>query len=560
MRNNHSHPLSSRARAIWTQCFIYTPHRMTALKKLIIRGFIPAAIFVFSVSAPAGPKNRGLEAKLRELDATLEEKDAYDASKEDRLSWLRGKLNSALDDRQRWDALQQLQEEYSSYKYDSAYSYAIAMGELAAKMNEDDLLATAAIAKTNCLINAGLYKEAFDTAESIPEERLSGRTKLEYHRAMVRLYYSARGYTLTEPYSDQYSEKGEYHSRIIMESVPENSRLWHEYNANMLMERRNFEKSMEEFSLLLAYPDLDLHSRAIYASSLGWMQQHEGLEDQSLESICESAICDIKTSTKETTALRMLAEYLSKKGEVERPTRYIRESFDDATFYNARLRKLEAGAVLPLVEKNHYESLERQRNMLVLSIILIILVSVTAVAALFFFLRQNRRLHEARKEIERRNRQLTEANAIKAEYIGNSFYINSEFIEKMSQLYKMVDRMIVARQYEELRRSLKESTLDKERDMMYQSFDSTFLKIFPTFINDYNALFPESEQVFPGNGLTPEMRIFALIRLGISDTDRIARFLDYSVHTINTYKTRVKNKSWVDNDRFEAEIMQTGVK
>ncbi|MBO5562483.1 MAG: helix-turn-helix transcriptional regulator [Bacteroidales bacterium] len=300
---------------------------------------------------------------------------------------------------------------------------------------------------------------------------------------------------------------------------------------------------------------------------MGWLQHCLGQEDASIVSLCESAICDLKSSTKETTALRMLAEYLSRRGEVERPSRYVHESFDDANFYNARLRKLEVGAVLPIVEKNHYARLQRERNWLMVSIVLAIIIALAAFAAWLFIRRQNRRLHEARQTIEDRNRQLEEANAqlaeaneIKSEYIGNSFYLNSEFIDKMAQLYKMVDRMIVTRQYDELRRSLKESTIDKERDEMYASFDATFLKIFPTFVNDYNALFPETEQRYPSGGLTPEMRIFALIRLGISETERIAKFLDYSVHTINTYKTRVKNKSWVENDRFEAEIMQIGVR
>ena len=202
-----------------------------------------------------------------------------------------------------------------------------------------------------------------------------------------------------------------------------------------------------------------------------------------------------------------------------------------------------------------------------LVIVLLAAVILAAVAAIWFIRRQYRRLHEARATIEERNAQLeaanvqlAEANEITSEYIGNSFYINSEFLDKMAQLYKMVDRMIVTRQYDELRRSLKESTIDKERDEMYDSFDHTFLKIFPTFVNDYDALFPETEQRFPAEGLTPEMRIFALIRLGISETDRIAKFLDYSVHTINTYKTRVKNKSWVENEQFEAEIMKIGAR
>jgi len=515
----------------------------------------------------AAGQNKEVERKLREVDAALTEKADYDARKEEKIDQLRGALRDAVDDGGRWDATFHLFKEYESYKYDSAYNYALELGRLAARSRQPDLQAEAVIAKLYCLINAGLFKEAFDEAENLTEKGLSPRVQLDYYKVMVRLNYSARGYALTDPYWDQYSQAGEYYSRRILASVPVNSRIWHEYNANLLMENREFDQSIREFQDLLANPGLDLHSRAIFASSLGWMLQLQGQEDEALLSICESAIYDIKSSTKETTALRMLAEYLSRRGEVERPSRYVRVSFDDANFYNARLRKLEVGAVLPLVEKNHYDSLRKQRNLLVVSILLAVLVAVAAIVALRFFRKQNRRLHEARQGIEERNRQLeeanarlAEANAIKAEYIGNSFYLNSEFIEKMSQLYKWVDRMLVSHQYEELRRSVKESTLDKERSSMYESFDTTFLKIFPTFVNDYNALFPDTEQVYPPSGLTPEMRIFALIRLGISETDRIARFLDYSVHTINTYKTRVKNKSWVENERFEQEIMQIGAK
>ena len=510
-------------------------------------------------------QSKDIEQKLLEVDATLEKKADYDARKDERINRLRGDLRDAVDESGRWEATYHLYEEYVSYKYDSAYNYALALGELAAHSMIPDLMAEASLAKATCLINAGLFKEAFDTVGEISENGLSPRTQLSYFRTMVRLCYSARGYVQAGPYGDQYSRDGEYFSRKILAAVPENSRIWHEYNANLLMENRQLEEGAEEFATLLESPGLDLHSRAIYASSMGWMLQLLGREDEAIMAICESAICDIKSSTKETTALRMLAEYLSRRGEVERPTRYVRASFDDANFYNARLRKLEVGAVLPLVEKNHYDSLSRQHKLMGISIILTIIIAVAAVVALWFFRRQNRRLHEARAGIEERNRRLedanarlAEANAIKVEYIGNSFYINSEFIEKMSQLYKLVDRMLVTRQYDELRRSVKESTLDKERDSMYESFDTTFLKIFPTFVNDYNALFPETEQVFPAHGLNSEMRIFALIRLGIQEPERIARFLDYSVHTINTYKTRVKNKSWVENERFEAEIMQIG--
>ena len=514
------------------------------------------------------------ERWLDELDAELERKGEYDAQKEERIARLRGSLRSALDDMDRYGTTRALFEEYKSYKYDSAFAYATRMGELAARLESPDSRVEAGCATVFCLISAGLYKEAFDMLDGLSVEGASPKGLLEYYRMQVKLNYSARGYSQTEPYWSQYTRTAEAYTRKIMETVPPDSPLWYRYNANLLMEETRFDEGIEAYRQLLSDKTLDLHSRAIYASSLGWMLHCQGREDEAVEALCESAICDLQSSTKETTALRMLAEYLSLQGEVDRPSRYVHESFDDANFYNARLRKLEVGAVLPIVEKNHYDTLRRERNGLVLSVILAILVILAAIAALWFIRRQNRRLHEARKtigernaqleaanaQLETANAQLAEANEIKSEYIGNSFYINAEFIDKMAQLYKTVDRMIVTRQYDELRRSLKESTIDKERDEMYASFDATFLKIFPTFVNDYNALFPEAEQRYPAGGLTPEMRIFALIRLGITETDRIAKFLDYSVHTINTYKTRVKNKSWVENELFEAEIMKIGLR
>ena len=154
--------------------------------------------------------------------------------------------------------------------------------------------------------------------------------------------------------------------------------------------------------------------------------------------------------------------------------------------------------------------------------------------------------------------QLQEANKIKDEYIGQSFFANAEYINKVEKLYRSIDQKIAAKQFASLRQSLKESELIAERKSMFADFDKTFLNLFPTFIHQYNALFANEEDKWAENTktLTPEMRIFALIRLGITDSERIARFLHYSIHTINTYKTRVKNKSIVDNDQFEARIME----
>ena len=298
---------------------------------------------------------------------------------------------------------------------------------------------------------------------------------------------------------------------------------------------------------------------------MGWMYYERGDMDRAMTFLIRAAISDIRSATKETTALRVLAGLLYEHGDINRANNYIRLALEDANFYNARHRKIEVGSILPIIEQDRFNIVQKQRNVLIGFVSLVSLLFILLLIATLVIYKQVKKLRSARRIIEERNLQLqqtndllSEANNIKDEYIGYSFYLNSEYIDKMESVYKMIGRKIAARQYDDLRISFKESDLNKERDNMYASFDETFLKLFPGFISSYNKLFPVEER-FKGDherSLTPEMRIFALIRLGICETERIAKFLNYSVHTINTYKTRVKNKSLVSNEQFEAKIME----
>jgi uncharacterized membrane-anchored protein YhcB (DUF1043 family) len=217
------------------------------------------------------------------------------------------------------------------------------------------------------------------------------------------------------------------------------------------------------------------------------------------------------------------------------------------------------------VEQDRYNLMKRQSNLFILAIVIAVMFICGLLVATLIIRRQVRKLHKAQKTIDDRNHaleqtngQLEEANRIKTVYIGKLFYLNAEYINKVEKLYKMVDRKLAARQFEDLRLSLKESTLIAERKSMCADFDETFLKLFPDFVEKFNLMFEEKDRRLPDNdkSLTSEMRIFALMRLGVTDTERIANFLDYSVHTVYTYKTRVKNRSIVDNELFEQRIME----
>ena len=226
---------------------------------------------------------------------------------------------------------------------------------------------------------------------------------------------------------------------------------------------------------------------------------------------------------------------------------------------------IEVSEILPIIEQDRYKIVSKQRNAMAAAMTIAVLFVIALAIGLHFIRKQMLKLRQARKIVSERNKQLekinsqlSEANKIKDVYIGKSFYINAEYINKVEKLYRTLDRKIAARQFADLRSSLKESELVSDRKMMYADFDETFLKLFPTFVEQYNALFDPVNRRVPESPktLTTEMRIFALIRIGINDSERIAKFLHYSVNTINTYKTRVKNKSLVSNETFEKRIME----
>lgn len=263
--------------------------------------------------------------------------------------------------------------------------------------------------------------------------------------------------------------------------------------------------------------------------------------------LAKASINDIESATKETTALYRLAEILCETGDADRAYTYIHTAMADADFYNARHRKLSINPLLPIIEQTRLDAITKQRNQMAAITILVATLMLVMVAAAAVIFKQYRKL-------KRRSMQLREANRIKEEYIGHSFYVNSEYIAEVEELYKTIHQKIVAHQYDDLRDVSKLSKVNKKRESMYESFDKCFLKLFPSFVIEYAKLFPEGYIDPNATELSPEMRIFALIRLGINDSERIAKFLNYSVHTIYTYKTRVKTRSIVTNEEFEARI------
>uniref|UniRef100_S0DEN3 DUF6377 domain-containing protein n=1 Tax=termite gut metagenome TaxID=433724 RepID=S0DEN3_9ZZZZ len=524
--------------------------------------FILGSLYV-SCSAASEP-DRAIRS-MAELDRYIEQKEHYVGLREERINLLKREAEGTDDLRERLDRYNRLFDEYKSYIYDSAFVYAQKTLDMADRLADEDEIILAKRNIAFCYLSSGLFKEASDIMSAIDVSGASSDAKKNYYSLMARLYCDMADYSDGVSFSADYTKRGILYCDSVITYLPaESFDMWNTVGLKR-MQQRNFPAAIDAFQSLLNSDRVDDHTYAIATSCIGYMYWDMNDPDLGLYYLSQAAIGDIKSATKEGVALLNLAGLLYEKGDLERANRYIRIAMEDANFYNARHRKIQIGAVLPIIEKKRVEMVEKQRNSLVVFAVTVSLLFLLLLAATIVIYKQVKRLHKAKRTIQRQNQNFKQANAklletneIKDEYIAQSLYGKSEYIDRLENLYKIINRKVVARQYDDIQSYLKESDLKKERENMYSSFDQTFLKLFPGFIEEYNDLFrPEDRVVFDSaRGLTPELRIFALIRLGINESERIAKFLDYSVNTINTYKTKVKNKSVVSNEQFEPKIME----
>ena len=289
-------------------------------------------------------------------------------------------------------------------------------------------------------------------------------------------------------------------------------------------------------------------------------------------------------------SLLSLAEILNADGDLDRSYKYIRFTWDCNNRFNTRMRSWQITPILNVIENNYQKAVEHNTKVLRMSIVVVSVLALFILGVLFFLHRRNRQLDTARNELKHSNdelaaansqlakqteelsvlntelstlnSQLSESNRVKEEYIGRFMSLCSQYIDKIDDYRKMVNKKMKNKELDELFR-LSKSTELKERELeeLYQNFDSVFLHLFPNFVDDFNALLQPELQIHPkeDNRLTTEIRIFALIRLGIEDSSKIAEFLHYSVNTIYNYRARIKNGALDNRESFERRVKQLGL-
>lgn len=253
----------------------------------------------------------------------------------------------------------------------------------------------------------------------------------------------------------------------------------------------------------------------------------------------------------------IVAQLLYQHGDLDHASRYIYAALDDATCYNARHRQLSISRILPIIEQTQLAVVQaKNRDITRLSIMLYILLGGLLIAIILLINRLIA-LRKAQETISTINRSLMEANRIREEYIGSTFCQQSDLFGKLEKYQRYVRRKAQEKRPEELVVVPQYIDANIQRRNFYKQFDQIFLRIFPNFVQEFNALLRPDEQIILGKNelLNTELRIFALIRLGIDNNEQIAAVLDYSINTIYTYKTRIRNRSNLTNEQFQQAVM-----
>lgn len=521
--------------------------------------------FCFLSDIYASEKKDSIDFYLSQLDAELKERGQYERQKQERIKKLQQKITTEDNLQNLYQLYGSLFNEYQSYNYDSAFVYGNKMIDISERLNDPLKLTDSRLVVAYSCTSAGLFLEAKDLLQAIDSTKLDLDRKVAFYSSYSKLYLDMALAIRHNPYEKFYYNQSIHYSTAIIRLKGNDDPISKLQLINIYRCQQKYDKAIEVTKEFLATEEVDERSKTLCIGGMGMFHLLNKDTLQAVALLTQAAIGDIKYVTKESSALSDLANIAYKRGNLERAYSYIKQSMDDAKFFNARHRKVEAGEIMPIIEASKFEMMQQQQKKLFISLVFVTFLFLCFLAAMIFILKQMKQLKKARKLIQSQNidlrevnKKLKEGNKIKDEYIGYFFSLNSAFMDEIESFRKLVSRKLASRQYSELMQIVKQADLKQNKENKFISFDGIFLKLFPDFVEHFNNLFPDKDKIIlqSPHVLTTELRIFALIRLGVTDSEHIAKFLNYSVNTINTYKTKIKNRSIISNNMFELKIME----
>ena len=504
---------------------------------------------------------------LKLLDGYIERRDLYTEQKEDKIKQLKLKLRIADNDKSRLSILNDIYREYYTYRYDSAMVYA--NRGLALSQSESNAYYTTLnrINRAAVLSTGGFYSQAETLLNEIGEKNVPQQLKQYYYYTTTWLYNYWESFCDKSEFKDYCHQKRLHFLRLTVNTTHSNYVGLYAYLSGELafLENPLSKTVLRHYTTTLNNSPVNsrVHASAAYGAAryyreMGNMQLYE-------KYIVEAAISDMVCPLKENLALQELSTYLYKKDAkyADRAARYIYVSMEDARFYNNRLRMLEISNILPIIATANQEALAHKERIVrgVLAVVSFLSLVLLGMALLGY--KQTKWLARSRREVKSQNLKLTELNEKliatnhrRETYMRLFMDISAVYIRKLIEYRKLVGRKIKANQTADLLKTINSYKLaEEEATTFYTRFDRAFIELYPGFVDELNhLLLPDAKIELPSpNSLTTEVRIFALMRLGVTDSQEIATLLFYSTQTIYNYKSAMRTRA-INRETFDEDI------
>lgn len=524
------------------------------------------------VANAAFSRNADLEDEdelLHRLDQYIARRDEFSSKKEKKLIRMKKKLNLTSGKRERLSLYNQIYREYYTYRYDSAMVYAKRGLQLAEQLHDDYYINLNKINRAAVLSTGGFYSQAEDLLLSLKPEDISPKLMQYYYYTLTWVYNYWGAFCERSEFKEEMQDKKRLYLAKTLEYMGNKQSALYYYLSGELeyLQHRTDKKVLGWYQKALAASPVDSRVHASAAYCIARYYQDNEQMDIYEKYLVQAAISDQVCPLKENLALQELSTYLYNKDAkyAKRVSKYIYCSMEDAQFYNNRLRMVEISRILPLITETNHQREIRQNRIITISLVVVSIVSLGFLAMMFFVFRINKRLAKSRREVrsqnmllEELNQKLLNTNKRRETYMRLFMDISAVYIKKLDDYRKLVSRKIKAKQTSDLLTAINSYKLaEEEASSFYIRFDKAFMDLYPNFVDEFNQLLlPEKQIVLPApNSLTKELRIYALMRLGITDGQELATLLFYSTQTIYNYKTSIRKRA-KDLTTFDAAINQ----
>ncbi len=515
--------------------------------------------------------SREVRTYIDDFCKVLDSTSVYDAQAQARIDKLESKMKSATSPQQKYELWAMLFEEYSRISFKPALEAAMQCEVEASKTGNYDLVAQAILYKVEIFTNCGFFREASEALSTIDEKRCSQSAMANYLMVAFNLEFENGFYFPRRLFSTN-----AYHQRMVAyyqqacKLLPKDSWILDDMNVKICFHLTNYAEAVKWSKKLLKKlsPSSDYYPTAL--GNMGYNYMGMGDYSNAARYMSQSGIAEIKRGSKGYAAARKIAEVAYITGDVTRSYMLINVAMHNAELFHSRYRYAEIAASYPKIDSDMYAYTQQQRTRLLLGFAALAVVVVLLSGAIFMVVRQSKKLHrqksliehqvkslsEKSQQIEDINAKLLEAGHIKEAVLGQLIVASANHQLAIEKLRKEVLRRLTIKDYEGLRNVFFNQN-GEAFDTLY-SIDHMLLTLFPDSPEKFNSLLNEESRVMPRSDerFTTEMRIFALIRLGITKNDDLARSLNYSVNTIKSYKTRVLNSSSYEKEEFYKRLME----